>query len=198
MRRRFTLLALGAVLGSAGCTPPGILVAESGEHRLTARDPVSGVTVIATTGVWTGDPLQLEQEATVVHVLVANMGRDPIVLAPGDLELRDLRGFRYDVLDPGGTFVEQSQADTPYGRSFRATYDLGRDPGNVESIVADGDIAELALPWGVLLPGTQMRGFVYFEQLANQANGATLTWHIPSVDRRPIVDATFQLRVARP
>lgn len=197
MPRCASWLALAAIVASSGCTKPGILVAESGEHRLTARDPVSGITVIATTGVWNGDPYELEDEATVVHILVANMGSEPIVLAPGDLELRDLRGFRYDVLDPGGTFVERSQAETPYARTFRARYDLGRDPEHVEGIVAGGDIAELALPWGILLPGTQMRGFIYFEEMTPQANGATLTWHIPSARGRDLVDATFELRVAR-
>jgi hypothetical protein len=64
--------------------------------------------------------------------------------------------------------------------------------------VAPGDVPAQALPWGVLEPGTQMRGFLYFEPVESSANAATLTWHVTRPDHAPVVDLRFPLRVVRP
>ncbi|MEX1367834.1 MAG: hypothetical protein AB1Z98_32195 [Nannocystaceae bacterium] len=199
----FALCALVG-LGSAvtGCAHRGSLVADSGEHRLTARDEDSGISVVLTTGVWDGRPADLAQQWTVMHVLVANLGDEPILLAPGDLELRDERGFTHALLDPGAVF-ELAETETEpaapalYGRGYRRDYDPG-GPVEFEPIVAPGTVAAQALPWGVLQPGTQMRGFLYFQPVEPIANAATLTWHLGRPDHARVVDLRFDLHVARP
>jgi hypothetical protein len=185
------VLALGA-----GCAQHSSLVAHTGHHRLTARDAQTGVTVIVTTDVWNGHPRELDRELTILHVLVANMGKDPVLLAPGDLELRDERGFRYELYDPGATF-HRVRDEGSYGRDYGRRYDIGRSNAFV-AVLGPGEMAERALPWGVLEPGTQMRGFVYFDPLERTANAGRLVWHLQTPDHRPLVDAAFDLYVARP
>ncbi|PCC66717.1 hypothetical protein SAMN02745121_00552 [Nannocystis exedens] len=181
-------LALALLLVSAACLPSGELVAIDGSHRMVARDPQSGLSVVLTTGAWQGIPSDLDEQVTVIHVLVANLGNRSIRLAPGDIDLIDERGFRRDLLDAGGSFVQAGQNDNGYhpGRQL--------DFGRIEWV--GGDVASSALPWGVLVPGTSMRGYVYFEKV-DRANAATLTWHFHDRDSRPVVDLTFDLYVAR-
>ncbi len=187
------------VLAATGCTRRGTVVARSGAHRLTAADETTGVTAVMTTGVWTGAPSDLAEQWTVMHLLVANMGDQPVLLAPGDFELRDLRGFSYALIDPGATFFRAADELRPvgtYGREYRRDYDPG---GPVDFIPFDagGDVGHQALPWGVLQPGTQMRGFVYFEDMELTANGGAMIWHATTPDHTPLVDLKFDLLVAR-
>src|SRR5690606_14233580 len=98
-------LALALALAApAGCATHGVLVAQDGSHRLSARDEGSGVTVVLTSGVWEGEPSELPDQWTVLHVMVINLGDAPVLLAPGDLELRDERGFHYELFDVGAAF----------------------------------------------------------------------------------------------
>lgn len=188
--RALTRLALALLVAGAACIPSGELVAIDGSHRMLARDPQTGVSVVLTTGAWQGIPSDLDEQVTVLHVLVANMGTRAIRLAPGDLDLVDERGFRRDLLDAGGSFVQSGQNDNGYhpGRSL--------DYGRIEWV--GGDVASSALPWGVLQPGTSMRGYLYFEEVDKRANAATLTWHFFDGEGRPLVDLAFDLHVARP
>jgi hypothetical protein len=186
------LLAL-ALTGSAAlaCIPRGELVARDGSRRMMARDPDTGLSVILTFGAWEGSPSDLDQEITVVHALVANMGASTVRLAPGDLELTDERGFRRDLLDAGGSFIVSGDADRGYhpGKSL----DYGRIEWN-----SGGDVGATALPWGMLKPGTQMRGYLYFQRVDDAANAASLTWHFHNDKDQPLVDLAFDLFVVRP
>lgn len=202
MRRRPSLRAATAAalsIAVGACASTGELVAPSGERRLVARDPDTGITIVLTTGAWDGQPPTLATDVTVVHALVANMGEVPIRLAPGDLELVDVRGFRYDLLDVGASFVrvDPNAPQAAYDRALERSYDPGRSEAFVP-FFAPGDGPARALPWGVLEPGTQMRGFLYFEPVVRTANEARLTWHIDAVDDRPLFDAAFDFYVARP
>lgn len=196
-------LALASCCGLvSGCAGAGTLVAEDGDHRLTARDPDGGVTVVLTSGVWEGRPASLPQEWTVLHVLVANLGKDPILLAPGDLELEDDRGFSYELFDVGAAFVlaDPQASIEAYGRIHPEEGLRNYDPGGpveFEPIIAPGEVGARALPWGVLEPGTQMRGFLYFEPVESTANRATLTWHVTRPDHSAVVDLQFPLWVSR-
>lgn len=189
---------VGLVLVALGCSHAGELVAEDGRRRLVARDANGEVTVVLTTGAWKGDPVELPDEVTVIHVLVANLGDTPIRLAPGDLQLRDTRGFRYELLDAGASFVRvEGPEAAAYDRAFERSYDPGRSLQFVP-FDAPQTAIDSALPWGLLEPGTQMRGFIYFETVVRTANQAKLTWHLASADDRPVLDAEFDLFVARP
>ena len=193
-------LAVAACLMVLGCSSrSGMLVAPTGETRQTARDTESGVTMVVTSGAWTGEPARLEQEAEVLHVLVANDGDQPILLAPGDFEFRDRRGFRYAILDTGASFRPATESERSSGRydfDLERGYDRG-GPASIERIVPQGDVARLALPWGVLLPGSQMRGFIYLEPVAASANGGTLTWRMTTPAHQRLADIVFELAIAR-
>jgi hypothetical protein len=195
MRAASALLLCAAL--AAGCSRPGTLVAETGHHRLTAADAKTGITVVLTTDVWEGDPPALDDELTIVHALVANDGDVPVLLAPGDLELRDSRGFHYDLLDSGAQFVRaEPDASGQYARAMEAGYDIGRD-NDYALLPPMGDTGRLALPWGVLEPKTQMRGYLYFEPIVRTSNGVRLVWHFGSPEHVPLVDMRFDLWVAR-
>lgn len=176
-----------------------MLVAPTGETRQTGRDTESGVTMVITSGAWTGAPQELDQELAVLHVLVSNDGDQPILLAPGDFEFRDRRGFRYAVLDAGATFRPATDAERSRGRydfDLERGYDRG-GPGSVERIAPHGDIGRLALPWGVLLPGSAMRGYLYLEPVAESANGGTLTWRMTTPAHQRLADVVFEMAIAR-
>lgn len=202
MRRRRPALALLLV---TACSAPGVLVAENGEHRLVARDRETGVTLVLTTGVWPGDAA-FANDTTIVHALIANNGKQRILVAPGDLELRDVRGFRASLLDTGATFeavaatadsMTYKQTEPVYDRSVERNYDPGRGT-EFEQVVVPAEIARQALPWGVLEPGTQMRGFLYFESLTRTTDQARLVWHVSTPEHVPVADLVFDLYVSRP
>lgn len=197
MTTRRLAVAVASSLAAGGCQHGGELVAADGRRRLVARDAAGDVTIVVTTGAWTADPADLDDEVTVLHVLVANTGDAPIRLAPGDLVLRDSRGFRYELLDTGASFVRVDEDDPrAYDRAFDRSYDPGRSLDFVPYDAPDAAIVG-ALPWGLLEPGTQMRGFVYFEPVVRSANQARLVWHLAGADDRPVLDAAFDLYVAR-
>jgi hypothetical protein len=191
------MLFVSLLVGASGCAGSAQLVAADGSHRLVARDSQSGITVVLTTESWNGDSAYGD-DLTIVHMLVANMGDQPVLIAPGDFRLRDDRGFHHILYDAGGAF----QA-LPAGADPDAFTDepLPYDPGsghNYESIhTEDGELGRLALPWGVLLPGTQMRGYVYFDDVRDSANAATLVWKAQTPEHRPVADFGFNLHVAR-
>lgn len=176
--------------GALACIPRGELAARDGSRRMMARDPATGISVILTLGAWDGDPGDLDKDITVIHALVANMGTQTVRLAPGDLDLHDERGFHRELLDARGSFVVSGENTGAYhpGR----TYDFGRIDWE------GGDVGATALPWGMLKPGTEMRGYVYFQRVDNAANAANLTWHFYNDKELPLVDLAFDLYVARP
>ncbi|MGB1278301.1 MAG: hypothetical protein ACPG77_21320, partial [Nannocystaceae bacterium] len=168
---RTALLLTTLTLAATSCAHETTLVAVDGSHRMVARDPNTGLSVVLTTDAWDGEPAMLEQELTVFHVVVANMGQQPVRLAPGDLDLVDRRGFRYRLLDAGGSF-QVSGSNLPQG-----SYPRGRSDEYDAIKIPETDIASSALPWGMLQPGTQMRGFIYFHRSQGTANGVNLAWH---------------------
>lgn len=187
-------LPLLVALAATGCSQNAQLVAEDGSHRLKGYDPNSGVSVVLTTEAW-NDREALEEEITIVHMLIANMGKERVLLAPGDFVLTDRRGFRYELLDAGGTFAAVPEGVDPDNVEVHG-YDPGRS-NEFRSISSTSvKLSQSALPWGVLEPGTQMRGFVYFEQVVDAANAATLVWYAQSPKHEPVANFAFKLFVA--
>lgn len=177
--------ALAAATALA-CAGPGQLAARDGAQRLVANDATSGVTVVMTTGAWPGDPW-INREFSVVHVLVSNLGPEPVLLAPGDFQLVDARGFNYPLYDTGARFRRAGEPDRLH------------DPGRRENFktILDGELAREALPWGVLEPGTQMRGFLYFDEAASRANLLEVRWHAETPKHQPLAQFSFPLAVSR-
>jgi hypothetical protein len=187
-------VSLPLSVASAGCSTSARLVASDGSHRLIARDQ-SGITVILTTETWAGDSYYSDDLA-IIHVLIANMSPEPVLIAPGDFQLRDHRGFRYVLFDTGGAFQAVSPDEDPYAQA-EIPYDPGRSRDFESLRTDDGELGRLALPWGVLLPGTQMRGYIYFADVRATANHATLTWHAQTPDHRPLASFGFDFHVSR-
>ena len=181
-------LGLGMpALACMACAAPGQLVASDGSHRLVARDDATGITVVMTTESWPEQDYVTNSDLTIVHLLVSNLSNERVLLAPGDFELVDSRGFRYSLRDAGGRFRLEGQPDQGY------------DPGQSGDFmpISGGELARNALPWGVLEPGSQMRGFVYFDSLVNRANHAELIWHAETPTHRGLADFAFPLSVSR-
>ncbi len=192
-------LAASIALAGTGCQPEGVLVGPTGEHRMVARSAEHGLTAVVTTGTWDGDPPDLPAYVTVVHVLVANTGTRAVRLAPGDFELTSARGFRYRLLDAGGSFTVADDSGQPAGYvPGRAVYPSGVDPDYVTLRSSSRDVHAYALPWGYLQPATDMRGFVYFEKAEDTANLLTLVWHAHDEAGTPLADLRFDLVTARP
>jgi hypothetical protein len=195
-------VVLGLVLAGLcavplGCAARARLVAADGSHRLLARDPGSGITVVLTTESWAGDSAYGE-DLTIVHLLIANMGAEPVLLAPGDFELRDRRGFDYVLYDAGGAFqaIPDDSDPNAYAQQQLA-YDPGRSMDYETVHTDDAQLGRMGLPWGVLIPGTQMRGYVYFEDVRDSANHAVLVWRPQTPDHRPLAEFGFDLHVSR-
>jgi hypothetical protein len=189
-----TLVAAGFLFALSSCAGSAQLAASDGSHRLVASDSAHGLTVVLTTEAW--EENDMGDELTIVHVLISNMGSQPVLLAPGDFELRDMRGFAYSLRDSGAAFHSMAPGQSP--DQVPPTYQRGRN-NDFESIRApDGSLGRLALPWGELQPGTQMRGFIYFDDLRKTANHAVLAWYSQTPDHRPLADFGFRLHVARP
>ena len=197
MRPLLTASLLAGLLITASCASTARVVATDGSHRLVARDQGSGITVVLTTETWTGDSAYGE-DLTIVHVLIANMGDAPVLLAPGDFELRDRRGFHYVLYDAGGAFsAVPAGADAAAYAEQGIAYDPGANSNYERVRTDDAQLGRLALPWGILLPGTQMRGFVYFEDLRASSNHATLEWRAQTPTHEPIETFGFALHVSR-
>jgi len=126
--RRAARILIVAPLLLAGCASSARLVAGDGSHRLIARDAQSGVTVVVTTESWAGDSAYGD-DLTIVHMLIANMGSEPVLIAPGDFELRDDRGFHVGLYDAGGAFQAVPTSADPDARTAQPVpYDSGPGP----------------------------------------------------------------------
>lgn len=180
-----------------GCAAQGTLVAADGSRRMVAQDPGQGLTMVITTGVWSGDPA-VDDYFTPIHVLIDNRGTKPVLIAPGDFEMRDRRGFLYRLQDAGGTFRRVDPAPSNQQNYIGAAeYDPGARRNYERIHTDDPDVARLALPWGVLDPGTQVRGYLYFQPVTATANHAQLRWYAQGPDHQAISTLGFDLHTAR-
>ena len=132
--RALCRLALALAFAGAACLPAGELVAIDGSHRMVARDPQTGISIVLTTGAWQGIPSDLDESLTVIHVLVANLSDKTIRLAPGDLEMVDERGFRRQLLDAGGSFVQAGQSDGGYHPGRNLDFERVDKRGNAATL----------------------------------------------------------------
>lgn len=193
VRTLITALPLLMAMAVGGCASKGQLVASDGSRRLLAKAPKDGITMVVTTGAWTGSS-SVGNNYSVIHVLIDNQGRAPVLIAPGDFQLRDRFGFLYPLYDAGGTFRKVTPAERYVDHR---EYDPGHDTPFSTGYSNDPEFARAALPWGVLEPGTQIRGFLYFDKLSANANQGTLIWQAQTPTHRPLTNMGFPLFVAR-
>lgn len=192
-RARTILACLSFTLTLGGCASSGQLVAADGSRRMIARNNEQGLTMVVTTGAWTGSST-VDETYSVIHVLIDNQGSTPVLIAPGDFQLRDRFGFLYSLYDAGGTF-RKVIPNEPY--VDHRTYDPGQDTPFSSGYSSDPEFARAALPWGILDPGTQIRGFLYFDRLSANANRGTLLWQAQTPNHQPLSTLGFALFVAR-
>ncbi|MFW6040090.1 MAG: hypothetical protein ACOC9N_03335, partial [Gemmatimonadota bacterium] len=209
MLRHTTIWVLAAGL-AAGCggraelePGPGAQPAPPGPGG-GAATTVDGVTVVARTEAWSGFPTRLE-EVTPVQVTIENESGRPlrvryeriVLAAPTGQSYRaippfDVRGRereRVDGFRRDGFFV------APHLRRYypRARFYDGYFPYDpfyydryypafVDVNLPTGDMIQKALPEGVLMPGSRITGFLYFENVDDD---------LPRVDMRmELVDAS--------
>lgn len=193
MTRRNVLAMTLLALTAAGCASKGQLVAADGSRRLIGRDAAKGLTMVVTTGAWTGGHV-VRHSYSVIHVLIDNQGKTPVLIAPGDFQLRDRFGFLYPLYDAGGTFRRVSASDAYVDHR---SYDPGHNTPFAAGYSDDPEFARAALPWGTLEPGTQIRGFLYFDKLSAHANRGTLLWQAQTPRHQTLTTMGFPLYVAR-
>jgi hypothetical protein len=150
----------------------------------------AGVRVQVRSRAWTGDPPTLETEMTPLHVTLTNESQRPVLLRYRDFKLTQ-GGLVHAAIAPYD-IEEDVEADYlfanyPY-RDYRVAPHLARyyprqrvaddfwweDPyyhywGDWPTYVSielpTRDMVEAALPEGVLMPGDEVSGFLYFDEL---------------------------------
>lgn len=166
-----------------------------------AVDAESGVRLYVKGNAWSADPSDLERVMTPILVTVENRSGRPIRVQYAAFKVTGTSGLVYEPIPPfrierpGPVRTEPVNPpliyDTfwvspylspywpglrpwPYGFPFDATsygrlYLRWREPLPTEEMIRD------ALPEGVLQPGGQVSGFLYFDKLTEREPRATLT-----------------------
>jgi hypothetical protein len=162
-----------------------------------ARAAAKGLTMTAEVDNWQGDPSGLNSVLTPVKVSLNNEGDHPVSLRYKNFELSDPQGVRTTAIPPfqisGSTdpalvpiapmFTYRSFYPYPYfsfygpgfgywvdnwgwdGAWYNSSYRYwgGRD-------LPTADMVRKAIPEGVLNPGGEVSGFLYFQRVSPEAN----------------------------
>jgi len=191
------IAAAGLALFLTGCA------AHAGSAGAPAASAsVGGVEVGATANAWRGWPTELPRLVTPVHVRLANRGAVPVRVDPRTFALAlpdgrlaamlpaDVRGMTPEpppaTLAQAGAALGPTRERSGGGWALNETaldprVDSSQEPARTWELPS-ADMLHLALADGVLAPGGEVSGFVYFERAPRQAREITLTW--------PVVDAT--------
>jgi len=215
--RALALIALA--LGTTACrsTPelrpaPEAAAAPSGVGEgAVAVD--EGVRMVVRTGAWRGFPDGLATEITPLLVEITNDSDRPLLVRYEGITLTSLEGRTYMAMPPfdiDTDVVETVMVNEYAYDGFAIAPHLSRyyprlrvadpfwwDGGYYARTVPafrrialpTGDMVQMALPEGVLAPGSRITGFVYFEQLADDISRVTF-----SAD---LVDATVRTAFGR-
>jgi hypothetical protein len=196
MRHRLQPLAAAVLLLLAGCASR--LGAPAGpEPSASAGD----VELSARANAWSGWPAELPRLVTPVRVRIANRGEVPVRVDTTTFALRLPGGGRLAAVLPAdvhGVAAEPAPAALPQagaalgptreqsGRGWalnEPAADPRADPAQEPDRtwpLPSADMLQQALPEGVLAPGREITGFVYFQRAPRDSAAATLTW--PVVD----------------
>lgn len=195
--RAFRLAAAVVALVLAGC---------AGRVGAPAEAPstsAGGVEISARANAWQGWPAGLGRVVTPIHVRIANRGTTAVRVDTTKMALALAAGGRLAAVLPSevrAVAVEPAPAALPQaGAALGPTrersgpgwalnepaLDRRADPSQEPDRaweLPSADMVSLALPEGVLAPGREVRGFVYFERASRGTPAVTLTW--------PVVDVT--------
>jgi hypothetical protein len=172
-----------------------------------ATATVASVQVIARSKAWHWDPTDLDSKVTPMFIEIQNNGSRPVMVRYNHISLVDDAGNRFNVMPPydiDGTLSERFTVENPsygfsrfavapylsrwYPRFSRFDGAFAYDPAYyrpyytryVNVALPTADMVQRALPEGVISPGGQAGGFVYFEAFRRGAK--TLTLDVDIVD----------------
>ncbi len=205
--QRIRRAALALVLAAASCAHEGQLVpAPSAQtvpgHPRTAEETVEGVHVVVDSDAWRGG--SVSDVLSPVRVTIENGSNRPLRIAYDVFTLGGPNGFRLAALPPFRVAAQNAVAVAPafgfglgFGYApwvgpyfpgaplwthgafaFDAAY-YNRFYGGWPAALPDQDVLRNALPEGVLDPGGNVSGFLYF---ADQPKGTALTFLAALVD----------------
>jgi hypothetical protein len=202
------IAAAGLALFLAGCA------AHAGSAGAPAASVnVGGVEIGVTANAWRGWPTELPRLVTPVLVRLANRGDVPVRVDPRTFALTlpdgrlaamlpaDVRG-----MTPAPAPAALAQAGAALGPtrersgagwalnepSLDPRVDPSHEPDRTWELPS-ADMLALALPDGLLAPGREVSGFVYFERAPRQVRETTLTWPVVDVTGAPLGVATVPL-----
>jgi hypothetical protein len=171
------VLLFAAAITAAGCTAPALVPAPGAnrlsEHAATAE--TGGVRLVARAEAWSDEPQRLPEHLTPLLVTVINDSERAIRVAYEGFVLVGPDGRRYGALAPArmeGVLTEMvgylpdtvPHFGAPYWPQPAYWYNPGPTLRYVR--VPTVDMLRQALPEGVLEPGGEVSGFVYFERIA--------------------------------
>lgn len=166
------------------------LAADSG--RAVAKE--GGIRLTVDPRAWGGNPADLEREVTPVQVTIQNQSGEPVRLSYADFALVARDGQRYQAMSPFRIDGSERAILTPmlgYDRFAVAPRYAPFYPGlevwpdsitPAEKVTSDRwtttwsdplpteDMLSLALPEGVLKPGGEVSGFLYFHRVDEDAS----------------------------
>jgi hypothetical protein len=182
-------IALAAALGLAGCqatlnpAPSARQISDSG-----AIAAAQGIRMIARADAWSGIPADLGNQITPLYVKIENNTAQPLYIRYNQFRLVSAEGRRFSALPPfqidGTATVSVANPYFPSAGFDYAPYLSPYYPGATVYAGSWGlnapywqrfgtimptvqlptaDMVQKALPEGVLQPGGQVSGFLYFE-----------------------------------
>ena len=186
------LLLLGGCAGGVDLAPaPQADTVPTGPGR-GAEAVKGGIRIAAFVDAWSARPEDLNEEVTPIRVRITNRGDDSISLRYRDFQLTS-QGRTFAAIPPYDVEGEIVKAIPTFGYPYRGfevapylspyyhdltpfagpfPYDApyyGRYyPAALEIELPTQAMLELALPEGVLQPGGDVTGFLYFENVGDQ------------------------------
>jgi len=212
------MLRLGGCARQAELVPmPGVGALPAPPGRAAAEE--AGIVLEAEPDAWRGIPSNLEEEVTPLLVTLTNDGDTPLRIRYNDFVLRGVGGQEYRALPPFDVretvtlSIREARFNgfavapylSPYYPGIRAYGDpsLFDDiyysryyPAFVRVNLPTGDMIQQALPEGVLEPGGRVAGFLYFEEVDEDARQVDLiqTLRTPDGDAFGEIVIPFQVR----
>lgn len=191
LKRRPAVVALLVVLGACAHSPvlkPQASVPRAPGAQDVALADLAGVRVLVAGDAWKGDPSNLSDVFTPVHLTVENHSGKAVRIGYSDFALIGASGFRYAPIPPmlvrgvvtapapvaprfyyNGFFVAEHY--WPYYPGMaRWTYPFPYDPlyydqyyGYWQEPLPTRDMLAEALPEGAIQDGGRIAGFLYFQ-----------------------------------
>lgn len=180
-------VAACATAPDRGLAPsPGVATAPGNQSAAVMRQ--DGVALVVDGDAWQGHPRNLEKELTPIRVVVRNEGTTPLLVkhkafflegvagrrvqaqGPFNMNLLEPRQMRIVPEYPAQNFFLADYLVPFYGTAFPMWRDtIAYEPGAYQVTwgpdLPTADMLNRSLPEGVLQPGGEVAGFVYFPAL---------------------------------